>query len=226
MRSRESGSHGVRCYRVRTASVCAVVLPSLLTTCPRTRPKDAKTRRPGRGPDKPFLAFQSGEGGIRTPGTPKAHNGFRDRRIKPALPPLHAALATRSHRRVPRRPWGILADAPAERQGYGVGSSILMKTLNEDSCLCAVDATPDHGGARTAHDRASDAPARALPREPGVEWNGASYGSRDRRYHTKRLPGAAGPHGAAPTAQRVCDSRNSASVVLPDVAAAGVQGFR
>ncbi len=35
------------------------------------------------GPRLPFLAFLSGEGGIRTPGTAARPNGFRDRRIQP-----------------------------------------------------------------------------------------------------------------------------------------------
>jgi hypothetical protein len=45
------------------------VLSSLLPSCPRTRPKDAEARPQRPGLEARFLAFQSGEGGIRTPGT-------------------------------------------------------------------------------------------------------------------------------------------------------------
>jgi hypothetical protein len=51
---------------------CVSIRPlvsSLPPSCPRTRPKDARTRPHRPGLDIRFLAFQSGEGGIRTPGT-------------------------------------------------------------------------------------------------------------------------------------------------------------
>jgi hypothetical protein len=59
---------------------CVSIRPlvsSLPPTCPRTRPTDGKTRPHGPGHNMQFLAFQSGEGGIRTPGALKEHNGFR-----------------------------------------------------------------------------------------------------------------------------------------------------
>jgi len=46
-----------------------LLVASLPPNCHRTRPKDAKTRLPEPGSHAPFLAFGSGEGGIRTPGT-------------------------------------------------------------------------------------------------------------------------------------------------------------
>jgi hypothetical protein len=47
------------------------------TKPPPNSPGDAKTRPSGPGSHVQFSAFLGGEGGIRTPGTSKTHNGFR-----------------------------------------------------------------------------------------------------------------------------------------------------
>ena len=79
-----------------------LALASLVPHCHRSRPKGAKTRLPGPGLDTRFLAFLSGEGGIRTPGTSKRHKGFRDRCIlSHAFPAdLNEAHASRALPRV------------------------------------------------------------------------------------------------------------------------------
>ena len=68
---------------------CRFLLLSLPPSCHRTRSKDAKTRPHRPGPTKSFLAFLSGEGGIRTPGTVCTAQRFsRPPHSLPGIPPL------------------------------------------------------------------------------------------------------------------------------------------
>ena len=54
-------------YGVFSSVPVRSLLSSLPPNCPRTRLKDAKTRPPGSGLHKPFLAFLGGEGGFEPP---------------------------------------------------------------------------------------------------------------------------------------------------------------
>jgi hypothetical protein len=52
------------CHRMPFCPSCSLCLPP---NCHRTRPKDAKARPHRPGPDMPFWAFLSGEGGFEPP---------------------------------------------------------------------------------------------------------------------------------------------------------------
>ena len=84
------GEPGVMTGAVASVSVIHLVSHYLLssggefaTELPPNSPKRREDPTTGPGLDRRFLAFLGGEGGIRTPGTSKRHNGFRDRRIQP-----------------------------------------------------------------------------------------------------------------------------------------------
>ena len=91
--------HAALCRLVRWSPMSAAEFaPELPPNSPQRRENPVSST----GSDRRFLAFLGGEGGIRTPGTSKRHNGFRDRRIQP-LCHLSAQTSWRLWPRVQRQ---------------------------------------------------------------------------------------------------------------------------
>ena len=151
--------HGTRDSVIRCVLARLVLMSAgeFAPELPPNSPKRGQNPASATGSGTRLLAFLGGEGGIRTPGTSKRHNGFRDRRIQPlchlstgasgeALLPASLAQRTADCSRCVRGSPRFLFLSPAPREDECLRRDLLHSPYEPGRALrkpaCALHGDP------------------------------------------------------------------------------------